>query len=112
MSNAPHGPFPLRLRIVTGSSVRELRVDRPQDLVALRESCRVTGLRAVQVTNLAPLAWPHAVILERDRTVRALIEAETGPSRNSYLTPRLGQMELCLTFNGGLPAGDPTERDR
>lgn len=97
---AAHGHlFPLCLRLHIGGEVHELCIDRDDRLCRLRG---FRGLAELRVTNLAPILAASATILSRDRIVRRMIEAELGPARNSFLTPRLGMIELCLSFDAAL----------
>lgn len=63
------------------------------------------GLQEVRVINLAPIMASHETILSRDQAVRRMIEAELGSARNSFLTPRLGNFELCLEFRAPTKSG-------
>lgn len=107
---AAHGHlFPLCLRLRIGGEVHELCIDRDDRLSRLRGFRSLAELR---VTNLAPILAASATILSRDRAVRRMIEAELGPARNSFLTPRLGMIELCLSFDAALEPARSRDRPR
>lgn len=99
--------FPLCMRLLIGDEMHDLCIDRDDGLCRLRG---FGGLEEVRVTNLAPILTSSETILSRDRIVRHMIEAELGPARNSFLTPRLGMIELCLRFDTSLEAGRPMDR--
>lgn len=99
--------FPLCMRLLIGDEMHDLCVDRDDGLCRLRG---FRGLKEVRVTNLAPNLTSSGTILSRDRIVRHMIEAELGPARNSFLTPRLGMIELCLRFDTSVEPGQPMDR--